>query len=479
MRACALALTRRISRARALALSAFALLGCNLDNVGDAPAPATLYFPNAIALSPGGEDQPPPYLFVANSNFDLRYNAGTVLAFSLDKLEDEIAGCGGTCQTPIPGEKLLEDEARIGSFSTALTYAPSPLDAAGEPVSEDVLLVTTRTDDNLRFVRVDSAARGNSVLRCEDDGPRCDLHATSAIDPQTAAGPLVWPPDPAAVISGVLSDWALSGDFQPGSPEQARAAATRYALVAHRVGQVSLFVEDIDADIDADGRFVLADVLGGLVPPISGLAFDPETQLVYVTSSLGVLSRVRVALDESGATGRLYRTDPLTFEDAAGRPDARDIAFVAGRPDKGHSLAEDSALVVSFDPSALLLVDVAEDRNAPSSARVKHTAVVSAGASRISTGILGDTPVAVVSCFTARMIYVIDVSTMLTRSVVPNLSGPFDLVLDEARRKLYVTDFRSSVIRVMDLSGLEDTQGMVSARLVATIGAPRVVQELR
>ena len=111
--------------------------------------------------------------------------------------------------------------------------------------------------------------------------------------------------------------------------------------------------------------------------------------------------------------------------------------------------------------------------------RVKRTAVVGAGASRVTTGVLGGRPTAVVACFDARALFVIDLQTMLTRSVVPNLSGPFDLELDEERARVYVSDFRSSVIRVIDLGALTDSQGEASAAVIATLGTPRVLQELR
>ena len=40
---------------------------------------------------------------------------------------------------------------------------------------------------------------------------------------------------------------------------------------------------------------------------------------------------------------------------------------------------------------------------------------------------------------------------MLPLSVVPHLSGPFDLQYDEVRELVYVADYHSSVIRVLDL----------------------------
>ena len=68
---------------------------------------------------------------------------------------------------------------------------------------------------------------------------------------------------------------------------------------------------------------------------------------------------------------------------------------------------------------------------------------------------------------------------MLTRTVIPNFSGPFDVALDSARKLLYVSDFRSSVIRIVDLSPLTDPSAKEGARVIATLGSPRVIQELQ
>src|SRR6188472_2321889 len=118
MRAPALA-PKRLSVVAACAfVAACALLGCNVDNPGDEPPPATLYFPNAMALAQPDPAEPARYLLVANSNFDLRYKSGTLQAYSLDALDDELASCQerGDDECGIPPTDVLEDEVRINSF---------------------------------------------------------------------------------------------------------------------------------------------------------------------------------------------------------------------------------------------------------------------------------------------------------------------------------------------------------------------------
>ena len=71
-------------------MSACSLAGCNLDNPGDVPPKATLYVENALGLSPHRDGEPARYLYVANSNFDLRYASGTLQAYDLDELDREL-----------------------------------------------------------------------------------------------------------------------------------------------------------------------------------------------------------------------------------------------------------------------------------------------------------------------------------------------------------------------------------------------------
>jgi DNA-binding beta-propeller fold protein YncE len=132
----------------------------------------------------------------------------------------------------------------------------------------------------------------------------------------------------------------------------------------------------------------------------------------------------------------------------------------------------------------LLLVDV-DEPNRPTVGTVKRTTEVGSGPSKLAVGQVlqsgdGDARrmLAVVSCLDSRQIYVIDLATMEALAVIPNLSGPFDVAIDTERALLFVTDFKTSVLRVLDLApvivGSDD-----SVRVIATVGRPKIVQELQ
>ncbi|HKU39963.1 MAG TPA: hypothetical protein VJR89_17505, partial [Polyangiales bacterium] len=112
---------------------------------------------------------------------------------------------------------------------------------------------------------------------------------------------------------------------------------------------------------------------------------------------------------------------------------------------------------------------------------VRQTTTVGRGPSRVITAKLEDRTFAIVSCFDSRQIFILDALTGDVLSIVHNFSGPFELALDEPRRRLYVADFRSSAVRVLDLSALLDgaTETVPTARIIATLGHPQLLQELQ
>jgi hypothetical protein len=462
---------RPSQRSRALliwALAAIALLGCNLANEGDLPPKATLYFPNAIALSPHDEATPPAHLFVANSNFDLRYRSGTIITLSLQRLEERLADCEPaprctvleSCPPPpdciIPTEDVYDSEVLIGSFSTALAMASSG----------SALFVSTLTDEGLSYMRIE----GGNLVAC-GNGQACSSRV--AADTGQHASELTWPGNPVAIISGPLSDWA---------PAE-RDVTGEYVMVAHRTGEISLMLYRPG---DPGGELTLIDVLEGYPETLTKLKYDPTTRLAYMSIAAGsgnkVLGRVGVAIPEGAdaTAARLYNAGPVELTSIQTSNDTRDLAFVPAFPAAGAALAEDRALVLSTEPSALLVVDLNPARNPIYTAHVDRTVEVGAGPQKVVTGTLDGRPFAIVACFYARQLSVIDLGTMLTRSVVPNLSGPYDLVLDQARKLLYVVDFRSSVIRVVGLKPVVEPDLFDQpVRVIATIGIPQVLPELQ
>src|ERR1043165_3874693 len=64
-------------------LAACMLAGCYSTGEGPSPSVTSFYFPVGMAVSPGGNA-----LYVANSDFDLRFKAGTVAAYDLVRIRE-------------------------------------------------------------------------------------------------------------------------------------------------------------------------------------------------------------------------------------------------------------------------------------------------------------------------------------------------------------------------------------------------------
>jgi hypothetical protein len=250
-------------------------------------------------------------------------------------------------------------------------------------------------------------------------------------------------------------------------------------MVAHRVGAVSLFR---DRTGSPEGPALVGVLEEGIYTRTTGIGFDPYTSLAYLTNNdpastvqLKGLDRIGVAL--AGGVPYLYSAGAIGLAGVSRDRDTRDVGF---DPDSMPG----KALVVARTPASLIVADTAQAVGAAPAMSLAVSAV-GAGASRLTLGRIGaDTRLfAFVSCFDARELYIVDIARGEPLAVVRGLSGPFDLVLDRWRERVYLADFRSSSIRIVDLAPLAcRTQGQEAdcgeVRITATLGKPSLPSEL-
>jgi hypothetical protein len=141
-------------------------------------------------------------------------------------------------------------------------------------------------------------------------------------------------------------------------------------------------------------------------------------------------------------------------------------------------------LVVSREPASLLWVDVAGSLNGslpPTSAPARRIVTMAAGPSRLALGDVAGHSIVAVSCFDSQQVFVMDADSSQVLTIVHNLNGPFELAIDAFRQRLYIADFRSSVVRVLDLGPVVNDAfgGRTDAPILGTLGIPKVVQELQ
>ncbi len=465
-----------------------AAFGCGSD--GAPPPPGRIYFPIALEVSDDFDgDGFGDFLVVANSNFDLRYNSGSLQAYDLDRISDELEINCGTLSvdersecgiialeddredladsiTPVAG--LIESEVLIGSFADGLGIAPS---GGGSR-----LYLPVRSEGDLSYVDMSPAgilscgAMEDSTNLTDGDRHECTDTFRGAEAGAAREDGLLVPPDPVSLVVGARVDRIPS--LEEGN----------YVVMAHRGGRMSLFWET------ADGvRPELVDTLEGLPNELVEFAADPVDGSLWVATAFDpVIPRVGIALGQSAENSFLFRASDLAVTGidtgGGGLGDTRVVRFDP-RPDVRR------AYVLSRRPRAVLSVDVDGSVGALD---VRAQIPVGFGPSRMEVAHFSRTghTLAFVTNFDSRDLFVIDLDAERLVGIVRSLGGPFELAVDVEREKVYVGDFRSSVLRVLELRPMfecltdmevsgEDADGEECSPVpLGFVGRPRAVQEL-
>lgn len=443
---------------------------CNLDNVGDPPPDADIYFPTGLFLSGQSESSAPRFLYLLNSNYDLRYNRGSVQAFDLDALDAELSSCaepGLECQ--IASSKVMVDEVLVPSLATSYSVSPD----------RRRLYVATRTDQSLLYIDLDESADGEDILQCDESERRCSDDRRRGADAADNARGVTLPPEPVGIVTlpAASAVPGLSADSAPGD----------FVLVAHRFGQVSLFH---DAGAGGPRLIHVADRLP--VEP-TGIEFDPVGHIAYLSlstsarsagsSSSRLLGRLAFSVEPStnGSldASYLYDVGAVFIDGVAPQRSSRSVRMNPAR--------EGQLLVTGDRPASLLFVDVGTGESsglglAAPSLPAREIVTIGDGPLRMAHGKIGEREIIAVACFDAKQLYLIDAARSTIAAVIHNLNGPFDLAIDSVRQRLYLADFRSSSALVVDVSALAATGAdnqRTDAIIIGMLGIPKVVQELQ
>lgn len=465
----------RTRRAFALASAIAALAsigGCDLNNPGTPVPPARLNFPIAIALA-GPDPAAPDTLLVANSNFDLRYASGTLQSFSIARITDAIDSHAGGCPILVDidedgvfeGTRPCElSDSEVAAMLTDEVQVGSSMDGIALSTSRDRVYLPVRSGSGrLTWVTV----LPSGALTCDqnagaDDFESCDAAHRSADQSIGSARGESLPGDPVALAVGPLAEVesGLEGD---------------YIVMAHRNGAVSLFL-DQHTSPEVQPRYV--DTLTGVPNDIVSIEADHHG-LVWLTSGALASSRATrdlVAVEVVPTTftgqdsGELAIAQRATLRGVDDGLDTRDIAV---DPSRG---ADDLRLwVLARRPEAIITVDFALDPFASGEAPLGRIHPVGYGPSRLErfdfdfdpTGAGDVRPLLVATCYDARSLFVVD-PEIGTLATVPGMSGPFEAAVDAAAGRVYVADFRFSVIWVVDIAPLR-TEG--SPLLLARLGS--------
>ena len=471
-------------RARALRLALLSgLLGGCLSNPGAPPPEGLLLSPIAVAMQQP-EVGAPTHLMVLNSNFNLRYNSGSLQNYDLAVMNQaideacvaphagltdeecrETEGCAvaencvivpdGLDDVDDAGGQLLitrragliTGEVRVSSYGSTIA-----LNAAG-----DRAYLGIRSDADITYVDVDVASggltcgeRADVVHRCGDAFRHTDQSLAQARD-------IELPPDPLGINVRPLEDLVAG---ETGSA----------LLVVHRSGAVSYL-------IDRGDGVTLVDTLTGLGDELLAASFGPD-QRIWVPSAVSpLLTRVGVTLDgvadDVAEDGLVYNAGfaRVVGVTGDGSLDARGVGFDS----------EGNTLVLTRSPGSLVVADggIRPDGTLSVLASIE----IGVGPSRMKVVTLRGREYVFVSCFDSRDVYIVDLLTRELTAVVRGMSGPFEFEIDVVRERAYVADFRTSVIRVVDLVPMlscADEPGMTdrecAPELIGLVGRPTALQ---
>jgi len=365
---------------------------------------------------------------------------------------------------------LRSSELRIDSYATGLAITP-----------KNRLYIPIRSKNRLIYIDVNA----NGELDCGGQGTDgSDRNCVRGISERSKGvlPDMEYPPTPNALVTGTLSELGLSvEELEQVSLSQ----GTTFVATAHEGGQLALFVDDGNGP-------ELYDVLTGgsrlqNFVTKAGARFmpsdDPAQQLLYVTSSSSsspgidrVGARVRDFVIDSKTQRpaiQLYKSTPITLTGISSTADLRSVQVDPYDPAHLSILIRGNQQSVAF----LELDDMVVTES-----RTRNLSVVGTGPSKLTSATLDGHPFVFASTYNDGSIYIFDLKreAQLAQldSEVLGLSGPFEMVVDEGHKIMFVADYAASVIRVVDLSGLVDSSEP-PPRIVATLGALRFAETLR
>jgi len=254
---------------RATAASLVAALGlcvgatsCFFGTEGKEPPAAELYFPTGVLVSPGSTT-----LYVANSDFDLRYSGGSLMVLDLPNLRRTVAPIVTALQEELPAAAVCQaatthlrengdlDQKRLATVSFRENADEWLYPGPCGPIPIDAYI---------RNVAYIGAFASGLLLTHEPDGSRARLFAPVRGDPSITYFDV---DDDRLADPNSVADYRLdcgqAGDFRT---QRADAGSALFCNADHRVGQdpshnlrgLQLPADPVGIAATADGRAIVA-----------------------------------------------------------------------------------------------------------------------------------------------------------------------------------------------------------------------------
>lgn len=437
---------------------------CYDSGGGADPDPKKPYFPTGIALSPSGK-----WLFLANSNFDLAFNSGTVQAFNAEK----IAAAARTCRDAKQGmcfgdpSTFIGASVRIGAFAADLRAMPRRgLDVA----TGGRLLLPVRGDASLTAIDFDES--GDAItLRCGPGarpstfGVRCQGGWRLGTDPSKSDRGIALEGEPFGIAtSELLDDKGVSTD-------------TVAAVVHQSTGNVSLFVNAGTSGDPPPGR--LAHILGNLARGGTGIAaldhvpaFDTATGTERQVPRFLVTNRtqsnvliVQYFPDPKPERSGFVLSQVVPILPQASGFDTR--GAIIDPPEAGETRPT-RVFLTNRTPAALVI-----GRIDPTTKNLTfyENVPLPIGPSRLTRTVIDGQVKILVASFDARSIVIYDPDSRRISNVLRTHRGPYAMTFDPVRKLGFICNFTDSTIQVIELDPARAGQPDFE-RIIYSVGVP-------
>jgi hypothetical protein len=463
---------------------ALGIAGCFTSSEGREPKLDQLYFPTGLVTSPGGT-----LLYVANSDFDLRYSGGTVMALNLPLIREKTSGiaarfadgasadaaCGGAglgrnpdpwldpgpCQAfdlqqfqlGLAGQEQVAT-VFVGAFASGLLLAHDP----NAPHAR--LFVPVRGDPSITYFDVDDDRGADPLAQPGQATLGCGAPAVGFCDD--------------AFRLGQDREHSLRGVQLPADPVGIAASDDGTAIVtAHQTQQAaSLLVNEWAGTPNV--VYTLGDLAEGPTEVVhvptpafvarareAGAALDYRPGFALTFRTAPEVDLLRFVDDSSSSPPRPFLVRALSvFVSAnASSEDSRGMAIVdTERRACEAGCADDLACLVSCaeevplrvymanrKPAALVIgrlettVTVSGDPPVPTSAfdtvSFHQSVPMSFGPSRVEVGHVvgldGQLEERIFAvCFDSRALFIFDPATDRVETIVRTGRGPHDIAFD-------------------------------------------------
>ncbi len=487
---------RAFAQAVPIFLGAAAMIfsACFHNGNGDAPPDQDFYFPVGLALSASGQ-----HLFVVNSNFDLRYSAGTLLALDTKKIEDAAKACADADPTDASCTKsavtpYVDASVRIGAFGADVVET-GVYKAATPGVREGRLLIPVRGDATLTFVDYREAADlpGGVAFYCNSTaaapaGDSCAASWRVGADPTANSRQLALEGEPFAVAVPTFWPTAACSPTDPASAAdpprcQEPRLSRGIAATVHQIsGDVSVFVGTAIGEAGSIPGARLAFTLTGLpgggtfITPLDLTDESPFTPRFLVTNRSQAAVYVVSYFGDRGVVDRgfLSVTDVVPIPTQSGGFDSRGIVVDPPGPDETRPIR---VFVTSRSPASLIIGEIdpklrrlhfITNQSLPIGPsrilRARLKKVMPDGTVKTRTKLF-------ITSFDTRYITSFDPDTGLLGNVVRTGKGPYAMAVDETNGYAFISNFTESTVQVMELDPTRHPD--LADKIIYTVGVPR------